>query len=38
MKVWIDQDRGSCLCEEVDPDVFFGPDDGLHDVKESAEE
>ena len=39
MKVWIDQDlcTGDGLCEEIAPDVFFGLDDGLFYVKESAE-
>ena len=39
MKVWIDQDLCTCdgLCEEIAPDVFFGMDDGLFYVKESAE-
>ncbi len=38
MKVWIDQDlcTGDGLCEELAPDVFFGADDGLFYVKESA--
>ena len=38
MKVWIDQDlcTGDGLCEELAPDVFFGKDDGLFYVKESA--
>ena len=38
MKVWIDQDlcTGDGLCEEIAPDVFFGMDDGLFYVKESA--
>ena len=38
MKVWIDQDlcTGDGLCEEIAPDVFFGLDDGLFYVKESA--
>lgn len=38
MKVWIDQDlcTGDGLCEEIAPDVFFGQDDGLFYVKESA--
>jgi ferredoxin len=38
MKVWIDQDlcTGDGLCEEIAPDVFFGADDGLFYVKESA--
>jgi hypothetical protein len=36
MKVWIDQDLGSGLREEIAPDVSFGPDDGLY-VKVSAE-
>ena len=38
MKVWIDQDLGSGLREEIAPDVSFAPDDGLYYVKESAEE
>jgi ferredoxin len=39
LKVWIDQDlcTGDGLCEEIAPDVFFGMDDGLFYVKESAE-
>ena len=39
MKVWIDQDlcTGDGLCEEIAPDIFFGQDDGLFYVKESAE-
>ena len=39
MKVWIDQDlcTGDGLCEEIAPAVFFGMDDGLFYVKESAE-
>ena len=39
MKVWIDQDlcTGDGLCEELAPDVFFGMDDGLFYVKESAD-
>lgn len=39
MKVWIDQDlcTGDGLCEEIAPDVFFGQDDGLLYVKESAD-
>ncbi|MCU1369777.1 MAG: hypothetical protein JWO77_971 [Ilumatobacteraceae bacterium] len=38
MKVWIDQDlcTGDGLCEEIAPDIFFGQDDGLYYVKESA--
>ncbi|MDH3683750.1 MAG: ferredoxin [Acidimicrobiia bacterium] len=38
MKVWIDQDlcTGDGLCAEIAPDVFFGMDDGLYYVKESA--
>jgi len=38
MKVWIDQDlcTGDGLCAEIAPDVFFGQDDGLYYVKESA--
>ncbi len=38
MKVWIDQDlcTGDGLCEEVAPDIFFGKDDGLYYVKETA--
>ena len=37
-KVWIDQDlcTGDGLCAEICPDVFFGQDDGLYYVKESA--
>ena len=37
-EVWIDQDlcTGDGLCEEIAPDVFFGNDDGLYYVKESA--
>lgn len=40
LKVWIDQDlcTGDGLCEEVCPNVFFGADDGLYYVKESAED
>lgn len=39
MKVWIDQDlcTGDGICAEIAPDVFFGLDDGLYYVKESAE-
>ena len=39
MKVWIDQDlcTGDGLCAEIAPDVFFGKDDGLYYVKETAE-
>ena len=39
MKVWIDQDlcTGDGLCEEIAPATFFGQDDGLFYVKESAE-
>ncbi len=37
MKVWIDQDLGSVLREEIAPDASFGPHDGLYYVKESAE-
>jgi len=39
VKVWIDQDlcTGDGLCEELAPDVFFGMDDGLFYVKESAD-
>jgi len=39
LKVWIDQDlcTGDGLCEEIVADVFFGLDDGLFYVKESAE-
>ena len=39
MKVWIDQDlcTGDGLCEEIAPETFFGQDDGLFYVKESAE-
>jgi ferredoxin len=38
MKVWIDQDlcTGDGLCEEIAPETFFGQDDGLFYVKESA--
>ena len=38
MKVWIDQDlcTGDGLCAEIAPDVFFGQDDGLFYVKQSA--
>jgi ferredoxin len=38
VKVWIDQDlcTGDGLCAEIAPDVFFGQDDGLFYVKESA--
>ena len=38
MKVWIDQDlcTGDGLCEEIAPAVFFGQDDGLFYVKETA--
>ena len=38
IKVWIDQDlcTGDGLCAEIAPDVFFGMDDGLYYVKESA--
>ena len=38
MKVWIDQDlcTGDGLCEEIAESVFFGKDDGLFYVKESA--
>ena len=38
MKVWIDQDlcTGDGLCEEIADSVFFGKDDGLYYVKESA--
>ncbi len=38
VKVWIDQDlcTGDGLCAEIAPDVFFGMDDGLYYVKESA--
>lgn len=37
-KVWIDQDlcTGDGLCEELAPDVFYGREDGLFYVKESA--
>ncbi len=37
-KVWIDQDlcTGDGLCEEIAPDVFYGMDDGLYYVKETA--
>lgn len=37
-KVWIDQDlcTGDGLCAEICPDVFFGQDDGLYYVKETA--
>jgi hypothetical protein len=38
MKVWIDQDFGSGLCEEVAHDAFFGPHHGLHGAVESTEE
>lgn len=36
--MWIDQDlcTGDGLCAEIAPDVFFGQDDGLYDVKESS--
>lgn len=39
MKVWIDQDlcTGDGLCAEIAPETFFGQDDGLYYVKESAE-
>lgn len=39
MKVRIDQDlcTAEALCEEIAPDVFFGMDDGLFYVKESAD-
>ena len=39
MKVWIDQDlcTGDGLCEEIAGDVFFGMDDGLFYVKETAD-
>lgn len=38
MKVWIDQDlcTGDGLCEEIAGSVFFGRDDGLFYVKETA--
>lgn len=38
MKVWIDRDlcTGDGLCEEIAPETFFGQDDGLFYVKESA--
>lgn len=38
VKVWIDQDlcTGDGLCAEIAPEVFFGMDDGLYYVKESA--
>jgi ferredoxin len=38
MKVWIDQDlcTGTACAWEIAPDVFFGQDDGLFYVKESA--
>jgi ferredoxin len=38
LKVWIDQDlcTGDGLCEELAPDVFYGREDGLFYVKESA--
>ncbi len=38
VKVWIDQDlcTGDGLCAEIAPDVFFGMDDGLYYVKETA--
>ncbi len=37
-KVWIDQDlcTGDGLCAEICPDVFWGQDDGLYYVKETA--
>ena len=40
MRVWIDQDlcTGDGLCEEIAPATFFGQDDGLFYVKESAED
>ena len=37
MKVWIDQDLGSGLREEIAPDVSFGPADDRYYVEESAE-
>ncbi len=39
MKVWIDQDlcTGDGLCEEIAPAVFFGQDDGLNYLKETAD-
>jgi len=39
MKVWIDQDlcTGDGLCEEIADTVFFGKDDGLFYVKETAD-
>ncbi len=39
VKVWIDQDlcTGDGLCAEIAPDIFFGKDDGLYYVKESAD-
>lgn len=37
MKVWINQDLGSDLREEIAPDASFGSDDGRYYVKESAE-
>lgn len=39
VKVWIDQDlcTGDGLCAEIAPDVFFGQDDGLYYVMESAD-
>lgn len=35
-KVWIDPDlcTGDGLCEEIEPKVFYGHDDGLYYVKE----
>ena len=39
MKVWIDHDlcTSDGLCKEIAPDVFFGSDDGLERLIESAE-
>lgn len=37
MKVWVGQDLGSGVREEIAHDVSFGPDDGLYHVEESAE-
>jgi ferredoxin len=36
IKVWIDQDlcTGDGLCEEIQPAIFRGHDDGLYYVKE----
>ncbi len=38
VKVWIDQDlcTGDGLCAEIAPDIFYGKDDGLYYVKETA--